>query len=105
MAKVALAIPDLLFGSRVQGMLSVAGHELIGDAIDADVVVVDLATDPDRGIEVLESLPDGIRTLGYFAHVDPEVRARALAAGCDVVVPRSRMNREGGALVTQLAAG
>jgi hypothetical protein len=31
------------------------------------------------------------------------VRERALAAGVDQVVPRSRMNREGGELVTRLA--
>jgi hypothetical protein len=31
--------------------------------------------------------------------VEPEVRERALAAGFDQVVPRSRMAREGGQLV------
>ncbi|HEY8583808.1 MAG TPA: hypothetical protein VIL49_12700 [Capillimicrobium sp.] len=105
MAKVALAIPDLLFGSKVRGLVTAAGHEVIGDAIDADVVVVDLVTDPRRGVEVVERLPDGVRSLGFYAHVQPDVRDRALAAGCDQVVPRSRLNREGGALVTRLAAG
>jgi len=41
--------------------------------------------------------------LGFFAHVEPEVREAALAAGFDQVVPRSRMHREGAALVSALA--
>jgi hypothetical protein len=44
-----------------------------------------------------------VRTLGFFAHVEPEVRERALAAGFDQVVPRSRMHREGAELVGRLA--
>ena len=38
-----------------------------------------------------------------FAHVQPEVRDAALAAGLDLVVPRSRMHREGAALVARLS--
>ena len=37
----------------------------------------------------------------FYSHVDVEVRERALAAGFDLVVPRSRMNREGAELVTR----
>jgi DNA-binding NarL/FixJ family response regulator len=102
-ARVALAVPDLLFGSRVQAMLAAAGHDLVGDAGDADVLVIDLTAEPERGIALLEDLPEGVRTLGFYAHVDPGVRERALAAGFDQVVPRSRMNREGGELVSALA--
>jgi hypothetical protein len=36
--------------------------------------------------------------------VDVDTRRRAEAAGFDMVVPRSRMNREGAALVDRLAA-
>jgi hypothetical protein len=45
-----------------------------------------------------------VRTLGFFAHVQPEVRDRALAAGFDLVVPRSRMAREGAQLADALLA-
>jgi hypothetical protein len=45
-----------------------------------------------------------VRTLGFFAHVQPEVRERALNAGFDLVVPRSRMAREGPVLVDGLLA-
>ena len=41
MARVALHSPDLLFGSKVEGALRAAGHEVVrGD--DAEVAVVDL---------------------------------------------------------------
>ena len=38
-----------------------------------------------------------------YSHVDADVRTRAIAAGFDLVVPRSRMAREGSALVDRLA--
>jgi len=43
------------------------------------------------------------RLLGFYSHVDAEVRERAERAGFDLVVPRSRMAREGAALVAALA--
>ena len=117
MARVAALIPDLLFGSKVQASLEAAGHEvdLISGDVEAwdevggiDVLVVDLTADLD-GIGLVETLAMGgelhdVRTLGFFAHVQPEVRDRALAAGFDQVVPRSRMAREGADLVGRLAA-
>lgn len=126
MARVVALIPDLLFGSRVQGQLVSAGHEveLVGDigrvrerlaAVEregddgaAAVLVVDL-TDPDLdGAALVAELSDekvleGVSTLGFFAHVDPAVRERALAAGFDQVIPRSRMAREGAELVASIS--
>jgi len=108
MARVTALVPDLLFGSNVQGALTAAGHEvqLVGSAaaVDAtaEVLVVDLMAD---GVDPAALARLGPKTLGFFAHVEPEVRARAVAAGFDLVVPRSRMHREGAALVAKLAAG
>jgi hypothetical protein len=103
MARVAVLCPDLLFGSNVEGALRAAGHEVIrGDAQGVDVVVVDLTAD-DMDIEALGGRTDA-RTLGFYPHVQVEVRARAEAAGIDMVVPRSKMNREGPALVDRLVA-
>jgi hypothetical protein len=105
-ARVTARIGDLLFGSKAVELLSAAGHEVrlappVGahDDADADVIVVDLTTG---------EIPDdvagrGPKVLGVFAHVEPEVRERALAAGFDLVVPRSRFMREGGELVARLA--
>ena len=104
MARVALLCPDLLFGSNVEGALRAAGHEVLrGDAQGVDVLVVDLTAD-DMDIEAAGARSDAA-TLGFYPHVQVEVRARAEAAGFDMVVPRSRMNREAAALVERLAEG
>lgn len=109
-------IPDLLFGSQVQGSLRAAGHtvDLIGDEsgvpsglTGADVLVMDLTDDPARRAGLLASLPVDalaqVRTLAFYSHVDVDARRVAESAGCDLVVPRSRMAREGGELVAKLA--
>jgi hypothetical protein len=96
--RVALHCRDLLFGSKVEGALRAAGHEVERGGEHPDVVVVDL-TDPDL------PWPDasGAPRLGFYSHVDQETRKRAEDAGFDLVVPRSRMNREAAALVEKLA--
>ncbi len=110
MARVIAFIPDLLFGSNVLGALSAAGHEtqLTADPSetkDADVLVVDLTADADERIAKLGALDlSHTRTLAFYSHVETDVRERAESAGFDLVVPRSRMAREGAALVTRLAA-
>ena len=104
MARVALLCPDLLFGSKVEGALTAAGHEVIrGDAQGVDVLVVDLTADDVDG-DAVGGRGDAA-TLGFYPHVDIDVRRRAEAAGFDMVVPRSRMNREGAALVDRLVTG
>lgn len=123
MARVLALVPDLLFGSRVQGSLTAAGHEveLIADetrlrtrlkdatAPRGAVLVVDLTSEQLDGATLLESLTaegelQGLRTLAFFSHVDSLVRARAMQAGFDTVVPRSRMAREAPELIAQLVA-
>jgi CheY-like chemotaxis protein len=116
MARVLAHVPDLLFGSKVQGMLGAGGHEvaLVGSEpavreqiADVDVLVVDLTADDVAGIALLQALQADelvgqTRTLAFYSHVDADVRKRAIAAGFDLVVPRSRMAREGTALVDGL---
>jgi acetylornithine deacetylase/succinyl-diaminopimelate desuccinylase-like protein len=122
MARVLALTADLLFGSRIQGDLSAAGDdvELIADEARlrarlgetdkpvADILVVDLTDselDGARIVEVLggEGLLSSVATLGFYSHVDVQARERAEGAGFDLVVPRSRMAREGGELVRRLA--
>lgn len=119
MARVIALVPDLLFGSKVQAALEAGGHEVVltGDpaAVRASVagghvLVVDLASDAHVGCDLVAALAASgdlgpARTLGFYSHVDVETRERAIAAGFDLVVPRSRMNREGAELVSRLAAG
>ena len=116
-------VPDLLFGSRLLGTLNAAGHEVdlvtdagrlrerLADGIAPRpaVLVLDLTDEDFEGAELLESLGgapglEGVRTLGFFSHVDTRARERAERAGFDLAVPRSRMAREGGELVARLAA-
>lgn len=122
MARVLVLSADLLFGSRVQGDLSAVGHDVeliadeprlrarLGEADKpaADVLVVDLTDAQLGGASVVETLAaegslGSVGTLGFYSHVDVEARAQAERAGFDLVVPRSRMAREGAELVRGLA--
>ncbi len=110
MARIALFVPDLLFGSNVLGALQAAGHEpeLVSDsaAIDVghfDVVVVDLTTDAEQRVKLAEEPAlEPLAKLAFYAHVEVDVRELAQRAGFDLVVPRSRMAREAPQLVDRL---
>lgn len=113
MARVLLFVPDLLFGSRVAGAVQAAGHDpvLAGDpgALErelpaAELLIVDLTTEAEARIEQVSSL-DAVPRLGFYSHVETDVRAAAEAAGFDLVVPRSRMAREGTELVSRMLSG
>jgi hypothetical protein len=118
MARVALLCPDLLFGSRVEGGLGVAGHEVRRfDTIEQvreaggpwELLVVDLTSDGERRAELVAAMKerrelDGVRALGFYSHVDQHTRQAADRAGFDLVVPRSRMAREMGELANRLLA-
>jgi hypothetical protein len=120
MARVVALCADLLFGSKLVAALAASGEqlELSGDplavrerlASDSDpprVLVVDLTDEQLGGAQLVRSLADGsgpagLRTLGFYSHVDTPVREEARRAGFDRVVPRSRMAREAAELVAQL---
>jgi hypothetical protein len=115
-ARVALLCPDLLFGSKVEGGLAVAGHTVNRfddeDSIRPaaqfhDLLVVDLTTDLVDGPALVTSMRErgeleAVPTLGFYSHVDVDTRRRAQDAGFSRVVPRSRMAREMAALVDGL---
>ena len=105
MARVVAFIPDLLFGSSVVSALQQAGHEVelradVSGPLEADLLVVDLTVEPEERIERVRGL--AVPKLAFYAHVEPDVRARAEAAGFDLVVPRSRMAREGADLAARM---
>ncbi len=103
--KLLIAVPDLLFRSKLQDAARHAGAEISSAANSADVVsraleflpdavVIDLVDgrlDPVELIRRLKAEPRlaGTRIVGFFPHVQVAVRDAAKAAGCDVVVPRS----------------
>jgi DNA-binding response OmpR family regulator len=119
MARITVLCPDLLFGSKVEGALTAAGHEVRrldtedaarAEAPRSDLLLVDLTAEDYDGAVLVESMKmgrelAGVPTLGFYAHVDQEARRRAEQAGFDRVVPRSRMAREAVALVEGLVAG
>ena len=112
MARVVALIPDLLFGSNVVGALGAAGHETVlvsdADALArelpaAQLLIVDLTADDEQRIELTRTA--GVPRLAFYSHVEADVRERAQSAGFDLVVPRSRMAREGAALVERVLGG
>ena len=112
--RVVAVFDDLLLGSNVLGMLRAAGHDAeltnAGNAHPggANVLIVDLGGA--GGVELVERLRqagelEGVKLLGVYSHVDVETKRRAEAAGFDLVVPRSRLAREGASLVGRLGGG
>jgi hypothetical protein len=114
-SRVVAFIPDLLFGSSVVSALTTGGHEPIlatnADALrdaltDADALVVDLTFDVAERIELVRAVrPSGLKTLAFYSHVEADVRDQGREAGFDLVIPRSRMAREGVAVLDRLMAG
>ena len=116
MTRIVALIPDLLFGSRVQGRFrpratrsswSSGSGGLDERLADADVLVLDLTNEDLDGAALVEALSaeetlTQTHTLGFYSHVDAQMRERAEQAGFDLVVPRSRMAREGAELVGRL---
>lgn len=107
MARVVAVAADLLLGSKVEAMLTAAGHDVtlsssLAEAPleSADVVVADLDVENPEALVGL-----GFPVLGYYSHVDVDTREAAVAAGVDLVVPRSRMARELPELVAGLLEG
>jgi DNA-binding NarL/FixJ family response regulator len=120
MASVVALVADLMFGSRIETMLASTGDEVALVADEARlrarltrdpataVLIVDLTDAALERIALVEALRGegklaGVRTLGFYSHVDADTRRHATAAGFDLVVARSRMAREGAALVHSLA--
>jgi len=114
MAKVVAYVPDLLFGSNVAGAVQAAGHECaLVSTLDAAQVsseaaalIVDLTAEvPARLAAASAAIERGLPALAFYSHVEADVRTQALAAGFRLVVPRSRMAREGPNLVERLLTG
>jgi hypothetical protein len=106
LAQIIALIPDLLFGSKVEAELRGAGHDVrlaatLPAEVSAELLIVDLTADARERITHARSSSIRIK-LAFYSHVETEVRAQAQEAGFDLVVPRSRMAREGRALVERL---
>lgn len=120
MARVAVFVPDLLFGSNVLGWLRAAGHDgtLVTDedtlrewaaapGRGPRALIVDLTAEAAGRLELVGRLRaagnlDAVATVAFYSHVDADVRRMAEQADLDLVVPRSRMAREGAALIERV---
>ncbi len=93
MTGIAAYVPDLMDRSRIEavvdGVRFVVNPEELEEAAET-LIVVDLARVGD--LARLASVPG--RVIGFGAHVDHELLDAASAAGCDVVLPRSKFFRD-----------
>ena len=102
---VLIAVPDLLFRSKLRDAAQDAGAVtssasnpgvVLERALETrpDVVVLDLGDarlEPFELIRNLKAEPSlsATRVVGFFSHVRLDIRDAAKAAGCDVILPRS----------------
>jgi len=107
MARVLSIAADLMLGSRVEAMLTAAGHDVTASSSleeasleGTDLIVADLDVESPEALVGL-----GVPVLGYYSHVEVETKRAAEAAGVDLVVPRSRMARELPQLAERLLSG
>ena len=96
MARVYACVADLMLASRVTESLKNSGHEVTtgarlpaDDGQGYDLVVCDL-----DGVDAGELAALEPPAIGFYSYVDVDTRKRAVDAGVDLVVPRSRMSRE-----------
>jgi hypothetical protein len=104
MARVLVLVPDLMLASRVEATLGGAGHDVAmsSDPSGTSMAEVDLIVVDVGDVDPSKAAGHGVPVLGVYRHTDPGTRARAEAAGVDLVVPRSRLARELPKLVERL---
>jgi CheY-like chemotaxis protein len=107
---ILAAVDDLVFVSKIKAAAQSLGIELafarnFDDVIAASrvraprLVLADLHSEAIRPFTMAEMLKNdpelrSVRLIGFFSHVDTALRARALEAGFDVVMPRSSFFRQ-----------
>src|SRR5688572_2575149 len=105
---VIVVVDDMFFASKIRATAEALGVEvsfprskeaLVEKARDAQLILVDLhnqKVDPialAAGLKADEQLR-GIPIVGFFSHVETELKRNALAAGFDQVIPRSVFARD-----------
>jgi hypothetical protein len=102
---VVAFVPDLMDRSRLQGIVDTfvsSPADLATSAPDAaDVVVVDLGRP--GVLDAIGSLVGPV--IGFGSHVDDALLDAARAAGCTLVLPRSRFFRDPAAAIESVRAG
>jgi hypothetical protein len=96
MAKILVVVADLMLSSRVVESTKASGHEVtsLSHLPDAAPEGTSLTICDLDAVDAVAAVALGTPTLGFYSHTDVDTRERALSAGFDLVVPRSRMVRE-----------
>lgn len=103
--RVLIAVPDLLFRSKLRDAARDAGMDTSSTSSPGvvleraretrpDIVVVDLGDERIEPFDLIRKLKaepslSATRVVGFFSHVRIDIRDAAKAAGCDVILPRS----------------
>jgi len=101
--RVVAIVPDLFFATRIAATAQAAGVAIemaqtqgVVRRVQAekpDLVVIDLhAKDALTLVMELKSATPQTPIVGFYSHVDTELRRQALATGADAVLPRSRFH-------------
>ena len=106
-SKVLLAVPDLMFGTRITDTVRALGwtplevaaaHLSAAAAADVVLIVVDTGQrdDWEGAVRALKADPTtaAVPILAYAAHVDVTATRAAVAAGCDRLVTRGKLMAE-----------
>ncbi|HVN80813.1 MAG TPA: response regulator [Terriglobia bacterium] len=95
-------------GAGIPVEIMKSGEDLIGRLrkVSPGLVIVDLnetATNPIQTIQKIKSDPQllGVPILGFFSHVQEDLKRKALQAGCNTVLPRSSFSRNLARILTE----
>ena len=107
---IIAAVSDMLFASKIRTTAEALGvnikfHRRLEDLVEAagkqrtDLILADLHNEKVDPLELARTLKaneslKAIPLLGFFSHVETDLRRQALEAGYDQVIPRSVFARD-----------
>ncbi|HEU5460563.1 MAG TPA: hypothetical protein VFU83_08705 [Pyrinomonadaceae bacterium] len=99
---VIVVVDDMFFASKIRAVAEAVGvpvsflrnkDAVIEKAHEAKLILVDLHNQKIDPVELAREL-SGVKLIGFFSHVETELRQNALAAGYSSVIPRSVFVRD-----------
>jgi len=118
---VIIAVDDMFFVAKIRATAEHLGVTLrsvrnletllnVAREGQTDLIIVDLHAQKLDPLTVAQAIKSdaqlaSIPLLGFFSHVQTELKENALAAGYDSVIPRSVFSRDLGAILEGKSAG
>jgi hypothetical protein len=90
---IVALVDDLMDRSRLSAALPATTFLRAPEAVNASVVIIDLAAYA-AAVPVVRAALPAARIIAFGSHVDASVLDGARAAGADLVLPRSRFFRD-----------